>query len=155
MNDNSVSDWWCSVFSSGWVEGVHLNTTYTGSLLNCESHVAALTPAGAPRVLHDPELFSVLFSVTNDECGVIESLIGKATWRVEDSAFVNLENRWVSFNKDRDWLKRNCCLHLVDVRGFNGRVAGNFCGGSLCCFVLACTIFAGIWVRIFGLSHVV
>jgi hypothetical protein len=86
-----------SVFASIWVEWLVLNSADTlAILLDCESHVAALTPARSPGVLHDPEVLSVLTSVANDESGVIK--VGTTGCLDENSTCVLLEYHLVSFD---------------------------------------------------------
>ena len=130
-----------------------MDATDTFALLNGESHVAALTPGGAPRVLHDPELFSVLGAIADDKGGVIEA--GAALGRVEDSTSVHLEDRLVSLDEDRDWLLGNSGLHLVDVIGLHSLVVGNVGSRCLGSRVFARSILGSVWVVVLELSKVV
>ena len=88
-----------------------------------KSHVAFLSPASAPGVLHDPVFLTVLRSVTNNKGGVIK--VSSTARVVENTTLVLLEDSFVSLNRDRDWLLGDCSLHLVSVVGSSELVGGD------------------------------
>ena len=112
------------VFTSVWVDWLVLDTagTFSGGD-HGKSHVAFLSPDGAPGVLHDPVFLTVLRSITNNKSGVIK--VSSTARVVENTTFVLLEDSFVSLDGDRDWLLSDCSLHLVSVVGFSELIGGN------------------------------
>ena len=97
-----------------------------------------------PGVLHDPVLGAVLFTVTDDEGGVVE--VGSAGRRVEDSTGVLLEDSSVSFDEDGGWLLGDGGLHLGNVVGGDVGVGGDSNRGCLGCGVGAALVDGVVWV---------
>jgi hypothetical protein len=84
------------------VDGAHLDTADTGSIDGSELDVAINTPGGAPGVLDEPVVLSVLVTVADGEDGVVEC--GSASFGVEDTGGVGLEDVGVSLDRDGDGL---------------------------------------------------
>jgi len=121
--------------------------------LHSESHIAGFTPAFSPGILHDPEVLSVLRSVSNDKGSVIK--VGTTASAVKDSACVLLEDGFVSFNGNRNWLFGNGCLHLLNIVCCHHFVVSNVDTRNVCGFVGASSIFTSVRVFGFGFDFIV
>lgn len=131
--------------------GVILDSTLTGTVTGLdESHVSLVSPAGSPRVLHDPEVLvgGRVSSVSDNEGGVIEA--GSAG-TVEDSGFVGLESESFGVNTDGKRLNGSSSLHGGDVVGGGGTLGNGDKSGGLSLVVGAGT--SGSGVRVVALSH--
>jgi hypothetical protein len=109
-----------------------------------------VTPAGAPRVLHDPVVLTGggVVTVSDNEGSVIEI---SSTSSIEDTGLVGLESESGSVNTDRDGLDGNSSLHGSDVVTGGGTLGGDNELRSLGLAVSACT--SGSGVRVVSLSH--
>ena len=134
-----------------------MNAADSSSVLDGESHVAFLAPAGAPGVLHDPVLLPVLRAVANEQGGVVER--GSTLGRVENTAGVLLENCLISLKRDRDWLFFEGAFHGVRVLLKAKHVAFDFDAGCLGRVIAASAVCAsvrvvGFCLRVVGLPVV-
>jgi hypothetical protein len=126
-----------------------LETAGTWSLLghvSGESDVSLLSPSSTPGVLDDPEVFSVLGSITNGEDTMVE---GSSTESLEDSSVVELPSKGSGINSNGDW---------SNVEGFNQGSWGvdrNILEGfdlelGISGGVVASSVGSGVWVGSFS-----
>lgn len=78
-----------------------------------ELDVALVTPSGAPGVLDEPVLLTILGAVTNSEDGVIA--VSSTLAGGQDTGLVGLECHLVGLNRDSERLLVEGGLHLRDV----------------------------------------
>jgi len=95
---------------SGWVERLHLDTADTSTINGGDLDVSLVSPRGSPGVSDDVVVLSTLSSISDGGNGVIE--LGSASLGVHDTRCVLLEDGFVGFDGNRDWLFGNGSLKL-------------------------------------------
>jgi len=123
-----------------------LDTALTGTITVLdESHVATLSPAGAPRVLHDPVVHSrsLIVTVSDNEGGVIEI---SSTVFAEDSTLVSLETEFGGINTDGDGGDSDGFLHRCDIVRLRSSLRSNEHVGGLVFVVGACSLLSLVGV---------
>lgn len=91
--------------------GIVLDTALSGSVSGSdEPHVSRISPGGAPRVLHDPEVLAGgrVGTVSYDESSMIEV---SSALSVEHSTLVGLESETSGINTNGDGLYGNSIHH--------------------------------------------
>jgi len=68
--------------------------------VSADADIPGFAPRSAPGVLDFPVGVGAIFTISNGENTVIKSSAASAT---EDTRFVKLEARLISFNSNRDW----------------------------------------------------
>jgi len=116
--------------SSGSPGGIVLDSTLTRTIASSdESHVTIFTPAGSPRVLHEPVVLASgrVSAISNNEGGVIKR---GSTVTVKDSALVSLESETSSVNTNRERLDSSSFHHGCHVvRNRSSLSSGDARGG--------------------------
>lgn len=96
------------------VRGVLLDTADTWAVNDGDVDIAIDTPERAPGVSHDVVgSIDAISAITNDNDGVVH--IEAARVGVKDTAGVELEDKGVSFECDRDWTQCHCCHHIGSI----------------------------------------
>jgi len=86
--------------SSNRIVDIGLDSANTVAFCDFESHVTILTPVGAPRVLDEPVLDTVFFTVTNDKDSVVQLC---AAWSIIVNASLVAQYGVVCMNCDSYW----------------------------------------------------
>jgi len=123
-----------------------LDTALTGTITVLdESHVATFSPAGAPRVLHDPvvQTSGGVVTVSDNEGGVVE--ISSASF-VKDSTLVSLEIEFGGINTDGDGADSDGFLHRCDIVRLSISLRSNDHVGGLVLVVGACSLLSLVGV---------
>jgi len=129
-----------------WVRGHHGDATNSGRAGRVglgDTDVSTFTPAGAPRVLDDPEVLAVFGTVTNDEDTVVER--GTAGGAVDDTTLVELEDRGISLDGSGDWASSDSGGELNVIVGGNGNPT-EVLENDLGLVEFAGSLGSGVWV---------
>jgi len=144
--------WTKSSLSSGGPGSVILDTTLTGTIsVLDEFHVSCVTPAGAPRVLHDPVVLAGggIGTISDNEGSVIEA--GSAA-TVENTTLVGLESEAFGINTNREGLNSSSGLHGSDVVRSGGTLGNGDQLGGFSFVVSASSSSSGVGVRRLGVG---
>ena len=106
-----------------WVEGLHLDTADTLSVDSSDLDVSIVSPSWSPGVSNDVVILSTFGTVSNGSDGVVEA--SSASWSVEDTAVVKLEDGFVGFDGDGDNSLVKGGLKLRDTVGWNVGVSSD------------------------------
>lgn len=106
-------------FSKNGIRGHLKDTTDTWAIFagSGDSEVASFSPAGAPGVTDDPEVLTILSSVSHEVHGVIN--IGPASRAAYDSTLVKHKGARSCSDGDRDGLVLQSCDVAIDISALN------------------------------------
>jgi hypothetical protein len=102
------------LISEGRVRGVLLDTADAWAVNDSDVDIAIDTPERAPGVSHDVVgSVDAISAITNDNDGVVQ--FEAARVGVKDTAGVELEDKGISFECDRDWTCCHCCHQIGGI----------------------------------------
>jgi len=118
-----------SISVGSGLDGLHLDSADTTTVLNTDLDVTSISPGRAPRVLDEVVRGTVLSSIADSEDTMVKLL--SACIASEDTRLVHLEGFLVGLNSNRDGSLSKGSLELVGVVGGDTGLAQNLDISSL------------------------